>query len=109
VQTNTQKVTHVPVVSVAAKTVTPKSGPTITRPSQQKVCRPGQACHTLSVGGKGCDAMCSGIESNSALTCCATAINGRGVTGLARIRAAASRQTPEDVAEPVVLGFVLHG
>jgi hypothetical protein len=60
------------------------------------------------VEGKGCDAMCSGIESNSALTCCATAINGRGVTGLARIRAAASRQTPEDVAEPVVLGFVLH-
>ena len=65
VHTNTQNVMHVPVVRAAAKMVIPISGPTMTLPSQQKIWRPGHACHTFNEGFTCWLAMCSGIESDS--------------------------------------------
>ena len=59
--TNIQVATDVPVVKRKANTVTPKSGPTMTLPSQKNWCVPGHTCHTLSACvDDDAAAMCSG-------------------------------------------------
>jgi len=56
-QTKIQKATLSTVVSATAKQVTPQSGPTMTRPSQRKVCRPPQVCQPLRLGCEAMDAV----------------------------------------------------
>jgi hypothetical protein len=83
-QTKSQKSVEAPEVSAAAKAVTPMSGPTIRRPSQQNECRPCQACHTLIDGTAWSAVMCSGT----------TCINrsGERCARISRDRAATSIQ-----------------